>query len=130
MSSERPYFLPHTLHVRAECELKTRALPFPAVRAFTIRNYGGGERERGDHAHRKQWQALQVIAGRAFVLLEQRDAWSQKALLYSTEDQMLVVPPLTWLTLRLHAGSQVLVLASGAYDEADYIRHRSEWEQR
>lgn len=127
----RPYFLlPDVVNIREECELKVRALPFAAVRSFMLRNYGGGERERGNHAHRAQWQAIQVIVGRLFVLLEQRDGWLHKDLMYPTEDRLLVVPPMTWLTLRLHAGSQVLVLASGPYDEQDYMRHRSEWGQR
>lgn len=127
--SGHPYFLaPAVGDTRAGCDLKVWDLPFLAARMFVLHNSSGGERERGAHAHKEQWQAFYVVSGRAFFHLERRDGWKQMMLMYSGEDRVLVVPPLTWLTLRIHDGARVLAQASGLYDEAEYVRNRALWE--
>lgn len=114
--------------IREGVSLLPAPLPFKAAHAFLLENWSGGERERGNHAHRQQTQALCVIASRVFVLVEQRGGAADKFLLQSSDPAWLVVYPQSWLTLRMSPGARVLVIADGHHDEADYQRDRSAWE--
>lgn len=117
-----------TARVKEGVSLLPAPLPFVAAHAFLLENWSSGERERGRHAHKQHTQALWVLSSRVFVLVEQRDGAADKYLLRSNDPSWLVVPPQSWLTLRLSPGARVFVVSDGVYDEDDYIRVRADWE--
>lgn len=114
--------------IRDGVSLLPAPLPFVAVHSFLLENWSGGERERGGHAHKAQTQALLVLASRVFVLTEQRGNVSDKFLLRADDPAWLVVPPGTWLTLRMTPGARLLAIVDGSYAESDYQRDRAAWE--
>jgi hypothetical protein len=106
----------------AECG---REVPFGVQRVFHIFDMPVGT-ERGGHAHRAQHQFLIAMHGAMEVLTRGREGEA----LHRLEDpgEGLYVPPMTWVVIRALAPESVLlVLASHAYDEADYIRDPAEF---
>ena len=102
-----------------------RHVPFAVKRVFAI--YGvprGGA--RGGHAHRAQQQLLLMLAGGCTVVVD--DGRSRVEERLETPTAALHVPAGQWLELKdFSSGAICLVLASGPYDEADYIRDYSEF---
>lgn len=101
-------------------------LPFAPQRFFLLYDITPG-RERGHHAHRTCHQFFVCVRGSCSVVTtdgvstDDIDLWQPTTGLY--------VPPMTWVVVRPGDGDPaVLVLASHAYDEADYIRDRQEFE--
>lgn len=102
-------------------------LPFDVKRIFYMHGTAEGAR-RGGHAHREQSQLLICVAGNVTLRTETfsvegrlRMAWELDA-----HAGALLVPPRTWLELYPTHDAVVLVLASGSYDPAEYIRDRDE----
>lgn len=80
--------------------------------------------ERGAHAHRRLFQAMFALSGSCEIRLTDGD--NEWAFRLDSPDIGLSVPPGYWRSLGSFAGGTVLlVLASDAYDEHDYIRN---WE--
>jgi hypothetical protein len=104
-----------------------RDIPFTVQRIFYMYDMPV-DGERGDHAHRAQHQFLIAMHGKLSVI-----AHSAKGTESFTLDEPalgLHVPPMTWLTIRaLTSGAVCLVLSSDHYDEADYIRDRTEFDR-
>jgi len=109
--------------------LESLALPFLAARVQTINNLSGGERERDGYACREQQQLLLPLKGRIFALAEQAGGFSEKYMLRSDDQRVLLVPPGTWLTLRMSPTAALLVITDGVHNDADYLRDRQEWER-
>lgn len=78
---------------------------------------------RGGHAHREQHQIIVCAFGWANVLIDKIETVLRRP------DQALHVPPMNWIEIYIRAGSSVMVLSSGEYDEAEYIRDRMEFDR-
>ena len=98
-------------------------IPFPIARVFYM--YGMPEgAQRGAHAHRRQSIALIMARGACLVHLD--DAQRRQSVSMQRPDQALLIGPGIWHELDgFAAGSVCLVLASGVYDEADYVRDKA-----
>jgi hypothetical protein len=58
------------------------------------------------------------------------DGIDRCAVVLDSPRSALYAPPMVWLDVdRFSAGSICLVLTSGVYDEADYVRERAEFER-
>ena len=104
-----------------------RHIPFEVRRIFAIYDVPPGSHRAG-HAHRAQHQFLIMLAGECKVVVGIGSDRSEIRLAHPT--QGLHVPPRTWIDLEeFSAGSVCLVLASGLFDEADYIRDVNEFQR-
>lgn len=93
-------------------------MPFTINRFFFI--VGMNETPRGFHAHREQHQMLVCASGSCRVLFD--NGAERKEWLLDRPDQALYAPPLNWVEMSEFSADCVLVvLASDAYDDADYI---------
>jgi hypothetical protein len=102
-------------------------LPFRVERIFAM--YAMSDATvRGGHAHRAQHQLVIMAHGTCRVLVDNGETRTEFSL--ERPNQALHIPPMVWLELSSFAQeSSCFVLASGKYDELDYIRHRSEFER-
>jgi hypothetical protein len=102
----------------AECG---KDIPFDIKRVFYLYDlplHGS----RGQHAHRKQNQFLICLSGSIQLSTIYKNA--RRELLLSAPDQGVYLPAMTWLDIEvLEVPALCLVLASGLYDENDYIRN-------
>jgi hypothetical protein len=100
-------------------------IPFPVKRIFTISDVPAGQK-RGGHAHREQHQVLIMLAGGCDVLIDEGSGGRHERLDSPTVG--LYVPAQVWVELtQFKPNSICLVLASGQFDEADYIRDYDEF---
>jgi dTDP-4-dehydrorhamnose 3,5-epimerase-like enzyme len=96
------------------------ALPFDVRRVFYIYDIPSGK-SRGEHAHRACHQFLVAVSGSFRVRLD--DGTDTRVEELRRPDYGLHIPPGIWAGEQdFSAGAVCLVLASHAYDEADYIR--------
>jgi len=103
-----------------------RQVPFDFQRILMLCDVPKGAM-RGNHAHRKQHQFYVVTAGAFDAVIEGRGG--RQDFVLDSPKHGLHVPPLTWVTLKARVvGSSCMVLASTLFDEADYIRDRTELE--
>ncbi len=99
-------------------------LPFPPKRIFFTYQSSGDL--RGQHSHRHCHQILICVAGSMKVRVE--DGENMKEFTLSGPEHALYVPPMIWAEQYGHSSDAVLlVLASHAYDDADYIREYEVW---
>jgi dTDP-4-dehydrorhamnose 3,5-epimerase-like enzyme len=99
-------------------------LPFIPARIFFT--YQANAQSRGAHAHRVCEQILICTAGQLKVLV--RDARGVEVILLNGPEQALHLGPMVWAEQYDHQPDTVLlVLASHAYDENDYIRDVAQW---
>jgi hypothetical protein len=102
-----------------------RHIPFAVKRIFAIYDVREGA-ARGGHAHRQQQQFIVMMAGQCRITI--RDGTNEREELLSRPNMGLYVPPMTWIDLADFAECAVcLVLSSGVYEEADYIRDYEEF---
>ncbi len=100
-------------------------LPFAFDRCFWVHGAPVGAM-RGGHAHRVQHQALFCPRGRLSVLII--DAAGERTVVLERPDQVVHLPPLTWSEeTPLVEGTSWVVLSSGRYDPADYLKTREAW---
>jgi hypothetical protein len=103
-----------------------RHIPFAIKRIFAIYDLRAGAK-RGGHAHRRQEQFIIMLSGECRIAI--KDGNNQREELLSGPTMGLHVPPATWIELSgFSPGAVCLVLTSGAYDEADYIREFVEFQ--
>lgn len=101
-------------------------VPFPPSRAFFITKLRAGAR-RGGHAHRLCQQFFICLHGGIDVEVD--DGRCSDEFRLQDPGSGLYVPPMTWLDYAAMTDESIcLVLASDAYDEADYIRDRAEFQ--
>jgi dTDP-4-dehydrorhamnose 3,5-epimerase-like enzyme len=102
-----------------------RHIPFPVKRIFAIYGVPDGS-ARGGHAHRTQEQLIFMVAGECTAIIDDGQDRTRQHLTTPTEG--LYVSAGTWLELVEFSKSAVCVaLASGLFDESDYIRDREEF---
>lgn len=102
-------------------------LPFIVKRLFIIEDVPNAQ-IRGEHAHKKCHQLLISIKGSVNVLLD--DLNQKKEFILSSPDQALFIEAGIWgVQYNYTSDAKLLVLASDAYDETDYIRCYKEYEK-
>lgn len=100
-------------------------LPFNVERIYWLHDLTKDE-VRGHHAHRTLSQMFVAISGAFEVALS--DGANTIAYRLASPAQGLYIPPRLWREIRvLESASTLLVLASAAYDEQDYIRNFDEY---
>jgi dTDP-4-dehydrorhamnose 3,5-epimerase-like enzyme len=103
----------------------SRQIPFDIKRFYTITRLNPGA-VRGRHAHRQLEQVLFCLKGKAEIFLD--DGTKSKTVVLDGPDTGLYVPPGIWHEVRkFEDGAILLVLASGIFDESDYIRDYEEF---
>ncbi len=103
-----------------------RHVPFAVQRYFLV--FGvSSERIRGEHAHRTQHQFLVCVHGRCVVVAD--DGANREEFVLDSPATAVYLPPMVWGVQYKHSADAVLlVLASGYYDAADYIRDYAEFQ--
>ena len=97
-----------------------KGMPFVPRRFFVISDVPD-ESIRGEHAHRELHQLLVCLAGS--VVAEVGDGAETRSVLLDVPHVGLHIPPMVWGVQHHYTRDAVLmVLASAAYDAADYIR--------
>jgi acetyltransferase-like isoleucine patch superfamily enzyme/dTDP-4-dehydrorhamnose 3,5-epimerase-like enzyme len=100
-------------------------LPFKPERYFLVFDVPSKD-VRGEHAHKKQHQLLVCVKGSCSVLVD--DGKCRDEVLLDAPNLALHVPPKVWaVEYKYSADAVLLVLASAAYDAADYIRDYDEF---
>jgi dTDP-3-amino-3,4,6-trideoxy-alpha-D-glucose transaminase len=98
---------------------------FTPRRFYFLRDVPAGA-ERGVHAHRRLRQCVLCLNGAATVELEK--AGRHFVFRLDRPEQALLIPPGCWQRIRDFTGDAVVgVLASEAYDAADYINEYAEF---
>jgi UDP-2-acetamido-3-amino-2,3-dideoxy-glucuronate N-acetyltransferase len=102
-----------------------RHVPFEVKRYFLVFEVPT-EQVRGEHAHRAQHQFLVCVHGRCSVVAD--DGTHRQEFLLDAPNLGLYLPPMTWgVQYKYSRDAVLLVLASGEYDAADYIRDYPEF---
>lgn len=101
-------------------------IPFDIERIYYLYDVPGGS-DRGSHAHKNLQQFIVAISGSFDVCLD--DGKSKKTFHLNRPYLGLYICPMIWRYLdNFSSGSVCLVLASRKYEEGDYIRDYSEFE--
>ena len=102
-----------------------RHIPFSVRRVFWVYDVPGGEM-RGGHAYRTNQELIIAMSGSFEV--EVADGSSTSRFLLNRSYFGLYLPPLHWRSLvNFSTNSLCLILASGEYDESDYLRDYDEF---
>lgn len=102
-----------------------REIPFEVKRYFLVFDVPT-EQVRGEHAHRTLHQFLVCVHGRCLVVAD--DGANREEFVLDAPHSGLYLPPMTWAVQYKYSRDAVLmVLASGPYDAADYIRDYAEF---
>ena len=100
--------------------LERDIVPFAIKRVYFLYDVPSGA-ERGGHAHIEQEECIVAVSGSFEVVLN--DGVSEKVFTLNKPNEGLYVTKNTWRELRnFSSGSVCLVVSSGEFDEADYIR--------
>ena len=100
-------------------------LEWEIKRVYYIYDVPGGA-VRGGHAHRENEELLIAMSGSFDVVLN--DGFVQQRFHLNRSHYGLYVPAMTWRNLEnFSSGSVCMVVASHAYDEADYFRDLDEF---
>lgn len=95
-------------------------IPFGIQRVYYLYDVPGGA-ERGGHAHKELSQLIIAISGSFDIHLD--DGLTKKTIHLNRSYEGLYVCPMIWREIdNFSSGAVCLVLASNAYDEADYYR--------
>jgi hypothetical protein len=104
----------------------SRQIPFEIRRVYWIYDVPGGE-QRGGHAYRRLEELFIAASGSFDVVLNDGEPIERRVSL-NRSYVGLYVPPLIWRHLDNFSTNAVcLVIASERFDEADYLRDRSEY---
>jgi dTDP-4-dehydrorhamnose 3,5-epimerase-like enzyme len=103
-----------------------RHIPFEIKRTYYLYDVPGGA-SRAAHAHRELHQLMIGMAGSFDVTLD--DGHIKKKFHLNRSYYGLYIPPMIWRDLdNFSSGSVCMVLASDFYDEAEYIRDYTEFQ--
>ncbi len=101
------------------------AIPFEMKRVYYLYDIPSGGR-RGGHSHKEQHEFLVALSGSFEVILN--DGKEQKTITLNKPNIGLLIPKGIWRELEnFSSGSVCLVLASGLFEEEDYIRDFEEY---
>lgn len=101
------------------------SLPFDVRRFFFVFGVPSAH-VRGAHSHRRCHQFLVCVSGEVSVLLD--DGTRQTSVTLTSPQHGVYVPSMIWsVQYRYSEDATLLVLASDAYDPADYIRDYDEF---
>ena len=96
-------------------------IPFDIKRVYYITNVSDNKR-RGFHAHKALRQVMFCISGSCKVMLD--DGSEKTDVLLDSPNEGLIIEPKIWHEMfDFSEGAVILVLASGHYDESDYMRN-------
>jgi UDP-2-acetamido-3-amino-2,3-dideoxy-glucuronate N-acetyltransferase len=102
-----------------------RHIPFSIERYFLVFGVPGKE-VRGEHAHRTLHQFLLCVHGSCHCVVD--DGTIREEYVLDRPTKGIHVPPMCWcVQYKYSADAVLLVLASAAYDPADYIRDYSDF---
>lgn len=105
--------------------VEKHVLPFELKRVYYLYDVPSGA-ERGGHAHIVQEEFILPVAGSFEVVLH--DGTTEKVFAMNKPHVGLYVARNTWRELRnFSSGAVCLVVSSGVFDEADYIRDYQEF---
>jgi hypothetical protein len=100
-------------------------IPFEVKRFFLVSGVSSTE-IRGEHAHHQLHQFLVCVHGSCEVIAD--DGENRQSFLLNDPSIAILLPPMVWgVQHRFTADAVLLVLASGKYDPADYIRDYQEF---
>ncbi len=101
-------------------------IPFEIKRVYCL--YGLSVKPRGFHAHKELRQVIVCLSGSCKLILE--DSESQEIIHLTANGKGVFIDKLVWHEMHDFINNCVLmVLASGWYDESDYIRSSSEFKK-
>ena len=77
---------------------------------------------RGNHAHKKCNQILQLLEGEVILNIIDRNnkKWNFK---FNIKNQFIYIPPYHWLLIHMEKGSSLNVYADKFYDRSEYIEN-------
>ena len=102
-------------------------IPFDVARVYYLYDVPGGE-SRGGHAHHELQQLIVAAAGSFDVIVD--DGTGTARFHLNRSYYGLYIAPMVWRELEnFSSGSVALVLASGYYDEADYLREHGDFKR-
>jgi dTDP-4-dehydrorhamnose 3,5-epimerase-like enzyme len=102
-------------------------VPFDIARVYYLYDVPGGA-ERGGHAHRALSQLIVAMSGSFDVVLN--DGRKTRRIHLNRSYNGLYICPMIWRELdNFSSGAVCMVLASNRYDEADYYREFSDYQQ-
>lgn len=102
-----------------------KELPFVVRRLFIVRDVPSNE-ERGMHAHKLCHQFLICVSGSVSAIAD--NGLQQIEVNLDSPTVGLYMPPLTWgKQFKYSEDAVLLVLASDAFDESDYIHNYDEF---
>jgi hypothetical protein len=100
-------------------------VPFDIKRVYYLYDVPGGS-DRGSHAHRELHQFVIAMSGSFDIVLDDGDR--QRRFHLNRSYYGLYICPMMWRTLdNFSSGGVCMVLASEAFDHADYIRDHDEF---
>ena len=100
-------------------------IPFDILRVYYLYDIPAGA-DRGGHAHRTLKQTLIALSGSFDVHLDNGN--EQETITLNRPNKGLLLSHLMWRTIdNFTSGAVCLVLASGHYDEEEYIRDYDEF---
>tara|TARA_R100001369_G_scaffold92840_1_gene140312 strand:- start:6264 stop:6665 length:402 start_codon:yes stop_codon:yes gene_type:complete len=95
-------------------------LPYSVKRVYYLYDVPS-DSSRGGHAHKEQLEFLIAVSGSFDVVLD--DGTETKKVTLNKPNKGLLIDTKTWRELEnFSSGSVCIVLSSGEFDEADYIR--------
>lgn len=101
-------------------------IPFEPRRSFWVFDVPSKE-VRGEHAHKTLHQYLICVKGSVTVVID--DGTASREVILNQPNLGLHIPPRVWgVQYKYTSDAVLLVLASEAYDSADYIRNYSEFQ--
>ena len=103
-----------------------KEIPFEIRRIYYIYGVGDLSAVRGEHAHKKLEQVFFCVRGKAIFLLDDGDRTKKVEL--KEPSKGLYIGPQVWHKITgFTKDTVVLAIASGYYDETDYIRDYAEF---
>lgn len=104
-----------------------KEIPFDIARTYWIYDVPGGQR-RGSHAFKTQEEVIVALSGSFDVVLH--DGKKRKTYHLNRSYKALYVPEMTWRVLENFSTNSIcLVLSSGSFKEAEYIRNFKEFKR-
>ena len=105
--------------------IEKNCIPFNIKRVYYLYDVPSGA-YRGGHSHIEQQEFLVALSGSFEVILQ--DGKDKKRVMLNKPNVGLLIPAGIWRELEnFSSGAVCLVIASGVFDESDYIRNYSKY---